>query len=474
MDDDRDDEPADDFVSQLDLALYAPDPVARDAARSQIAQKVTPAILSALLDLLDARQKATRQRTARILAETEPRHSRDAIEAALLDPTRPVRARVALARLLTAQAEGELPVLALGLQAAAPEVRRACATVAAPFAALVAALADSEAEVVTQAAWSLEVRDRPIDPAAVADAAQRHGAVGPLARLVARSDPDHPGLALAAQGGDAVALDHLADPIALRAMLADPARTDRAAVAWALTRVGALPTSAARDPDPAVRAAGARGFTPGHPAVRGLADDPDPGVAWLARKALAGHFDGDALVERLGPHARADAPSAQAPFGLRPGDAIEAVPRAHAALALWQTAFDVNLGVAVRSAEAAGLREVFVVGRAALLRSPARGTDLALPVHAVSHAAALVRLARAGGYQIVAVQQTPASVPYHQAVYPPRPLFVLGAEGEGLPDRLRVDADLCVEIPLFGVIDSLNVAAAATTVMFHWRVHHGG
>ena len=32
-------------------------------------------------------------------------------------------------------------------------------------------------------------------------------------------------------------------------------------------------------------------------------------------------------------------------------------------------------------------------------------------------------MARREGYQIVAVQQTPDSQPYHQAAYPPRPLL---------------------------------------------------
>ncbi|MEZ4463074.1 MAG: TrmH family RNA methyltransferase [bacterium] len=129
--------------------------------------------------------------------------------------------------------------------------------------------------------------------------------------------------------------------------------------------------------------------------------------------------------------------------------------------------------MAVRSAEAAGLREVYLIGNAELFRSPARGTDRLIPVHAVADAAALVRRAREEGYQLVAVQQTPDSVPYHTAVYPPRPLFVMGAEDRGVPPALRAAADLVVEIPLFGGIDSLNVAAAATTVLFHWRCHLG-
>jgi tRNA G18 (ribose-2'-O)-methylase SpoU len=93
-------------------------------------------------------------------------------------------------------------------------------------------------------------------------------------------------------------------------------------------------------------------------------------------------------------------------------------------------------------------------------------------VQQVSDGAALVALARTKGYQLVAVQQTPSSEAYHLADYPPQPLFMMGAEDLGLPDSLRLAADLAIEIPMFGEIDSLNVATAATTVMFHWRIHH--
>lgn len=133
--------------------------------------------------------------------------------------------------------------------------------------------------------------------------------------------------------------------------------------------------------------------------------------------------------------------------------------------------FDINLGVAVRSAEAAGLREVFLVGRGELFRSPARGTDRILPLRHAPDPAALIRMAREADYQIVAVQQTPDSVPFHRADYPPRPLFVMGAEDIGVPPRLRRAADLVVEIPMYGAIDSLNVAAATTTVLLAWRAN---
>ena len=105
------------------------------------------------------------------------------------------------------------------------------------------------------------------------------------------------------------------------------------------------------------------------------------------------------------------------------------------------------------------------------MRTPMRGTDRVVSVQMVPDGPSLVRAARNLGFQLVAVQQTPCSEPYHKADYPPQPLFMMGAEDMGLPDSLRRAADMAVEIPMFGEIDSLNVATAATTVMFHWRLN---
>ena len=86
----------------------------------------------------------------------------------------------------------------------------------------------------------------------------------------------------------------------------------------------------------------------------------------------------DRLDDRTRPHARSEAPSARPPFGLAAHDASAAPPRVSASLALCHTRLDVNLGVAVRSAEACGLDEVVLVGRGDLLRTATRGTERAL------------------------------------------------------------------------------------------------
>ena len=332
-------------------------------------------------------------------------------------------------------------------------VRKACVNAATSPAGVIRALADADAEVAEKAA--AVAADRGLD---VPIEALRGGGPNAL-RLLAILAPTDPALVAAA---DSAVFDTLADERALRRGLDGP---NAVAAAWGLERIGGDLSGLRTALDRRLRAAAARAGL--------LDDDPDPGVAWLAQNAAAGRYTPAALDARMGRHAWLDAVSAQPPFGIRADDAVPSRARCHAGLALCQLRFDINLGVAVRSAEAAGFQEVILLGRAGLFRSPARGTDHVLPIRHAIDAAALVRLAREGDYQIVVVQQTPDSVPYHQADYPPRPLFVMGAEDTGVPPALRRAADLVVEIPQFGVIDSLNVAAAATVVMFHWRVHRG-
>lgn len=466
-----------DLGAALDDALYADDPVRRDAARGVVARRADPGLLGTLTTMLDAPHRMTRRRAGRILAEVQPERAVPVLVAHLEDTARPPRLRAGAARVLSILQPEGAPALGVGLTDADPRVRRASATRATPVDALLHAVDDVEAVVVDRAVEALEGR-ADIPTAALERAVARLGDEAPeaLLRALARARPRSPAVVASALRGEAAALDHIADPETIRALLDGD---DPVAGAWGFTREPPDDADVARllaHPDSRVRAALTRALGGDDPRLAPLAADPDPGVAWLARRALDGAFAPDVLAARTRPHAMSDAPSARPPYGLQPehADAEPAHPRAHAALALCHTRFDVNLGVAMRSAEAAGFREIVLVGRGDFLRSPARGVDHLLPVRRAADTAALVRLARASDYQIVGVQQTPDSVPYHEADYPPRPLFVVGAEDDGLPGELRRAADLLVEIPMFGVIDSLNVAACATCVMFRWRLSSAG
>ncbi len=77
------------------------------------------------------------------------------------------------------------------------------------------------------------------------------------------------------------------------------------------------------------------------------------------------------------------------------------------------------------------------------------------------------------GYQVVAAEQAHGSVPYTQTgIYQPPLCLVLGHERAGIaPAALRA-ADLCVEVPVFGMANSLNVAMAFAVVAYEVLRQH--
>jgi|GEM_PF-1294415 len=486
-------------AERVESALFGLDHEERDQARATLIRGGSVAEIKRVVKALCAPLDVTRRRAARLLSELPPHRALPLLEAQLsqlksspqwLELKEPL---VLFARLITTLSEEPSPLLSSLTQHPHPKVRRAALSPITCAEDIFIALSDERREVV-QRASELCLRRALTPPLkSVERALERHPALDELLRLCAQVHPNSTYIARATQEGDPLALRYSQDSDQLCALLQARlplAEQEPLALAQCLSAAWRLPQllsrqahelssaqrqtlyALARAPSPALRMSAARGLPQGDEVLKALTLDPDTGVSWLAQRAEEGAYHSAVLEGRLGPHERLSSPSARPPYGLRPYDDLPNVPRVRAALALCNARFDVNVGVALRSAEAAGFERLFLIGASALSLSPTRGAELAIPLEVISDPLSMIERARELGYQPVAVQQTPDSKPYHQAHYPPRPLFILGSEDAGLPDELRWSADLVVEIPLFGLIDSLNVATAATCVMMHWRVHH--
>jgi 23S rRNA (guanosine2251-2'-O)-methyltransferase len=57
-------------------------------------------------------------------------------------------------------------------------------------------------------------------------------------------------------------------------------------------------------------------------------------------------------------------------------------------------------------------------------------------------------------------------VPYDQPDYRGRVVVAFGSEGRGLRPRVRAACDQMIALPMRGSIDSLNVSAAASAVLY--------
>lgn len=78
---------------------------------------------------------------------------------------------------------------------------------------------------------------------------------------------------------------------------------------------------------------------------------------------------------------------------------------------------------------------------------------------------------REQGYQLVALEQTPDSIPLPKYQPPQKLAIVLGREAEGMEDDVIAALDVAVEIPMFGHKESFNVVQAAAMALYHCRFY---
>jgi TrmH family RNA methyltransferase len=128
-----------------------------------------------------------------------------------------------------------------------------------------------------------------------------------------------------------------------------------------------------------------------------------------------------------------------------------------------------NLGAMLRTADAAGVDAVVVCDPATDIYNPnvvraSRGTLFTVPVVTAPSAEALIWL-RSRAVQVVAA--TPqAALPYTRADLRRPSAIVVGTEDAGLTPAWLAQADVAVQIPMRGRVNSLNVAASAALLLY--------
>lgn len=136
-----------------------------------------------------------------------------------------------------------------------------------------------------------------------------------------------------------------------------------------------------------------------------------------------------------------------------------------------------NVGAVFRSAAALGTDAVLVTPRCAdpLYRRAIRvsmGTVFQVPWTRIDPWPGGIEDLREAGFTVAALALAPDAVGLDElsADPPERLALVLGTEGDGLARRTLGEVDLTVSIPMTGVVDSLNVAAAGAVAAWELRV----
>jgi 23S rRNA (guanosine2251-2'-O)-methyltransferase len=131
-----------------------------------------------------------------------------------------------------------------------------------------------------------------------------------------------------------------------------------------------------------------------------------------------------------------------------------------------------NLGAVARSAEAIGATGLVIPNKraaevGAVARKTAAGALERLPVARVPNLARAITALQDAGYWVAGASEH-ASEPVWDTRLDDRLVLVLGAEGDGLSRLVAETCDFAVSLPMLGDVGSLNVAQAATVLMYEW------
>ncbi|TVS27652.1 TrmH family RNA methyltransferase [Corynebacterium sanguinis] len=134
---------------------------------------------------------------------------------------------------------------------------------------------------------------------------------------------------------------------------------------------------------------------------------------------------------------------------------------------------DMNIGTVVRTANAFLAAAVHIVGRRRWNRRGAMVTDRYQ--HIIHHdtVADLAQWAAQRDLAIVAIDNTPGSVPLETAHLPRECVLVFGQEGPGITDDAAGAAAMTCSIAQFGSTRSINAGVAAGIAMHAWIRQHG-
>lgn len=130
-----------------------------------------------------------------------------------------------------------------------------------------------------------------------------------------------------------------------------------------------------------------------------------------------------------------------------------------------------NFGAIIRTAEAAGVTAIIIRERRQapitdIVAKVSAGSTYLIPIFQVVNISQALRLMREFGFWSVATVAEPDSCNYIEYNWSGKSALILGAEGAGVSDLVRRQADDRITIPMVGRTGSLNVAAAAAVLLF--------
>lgn len=131
-----------------------------------------------------------------------------------------------------------------------------------------------------------------------------------------------------------------------------------------------------------------------------------------------------------------------------------------------------NVGSMFRTADAARIAYMYLCGYTPYpprkeIEKTALGSTQSVPWEHSANATSVVRMLKNQGFTIAALEHTTTSISYYSYEYLYPLCIVVGNEVDGISSQLLSLCDVALEIPMFGIKHSLNVAVAYGIVVYH-------
>ncbi len=133
-----------------------------------------------------------------------------------------------------------------------------------------------------------------------------------------------------------------------------------------------------------------------------------------------------------------------------------------------------NFGAILRASACFGVNAVIFsknrgVGITPVVSKVGVGATELVPLLQVSNLAETLRQFQRVGYRVITADIGRHSHSIESFTFPQKSLLILGSEHRGVQPLLKRSADMSINIPLLGQIDSLNVSQAAAVLLFTAR-----
>lgn len=128
----------------------------------------------------------------------------------------------------------------------------------------------------------------------------------------------------------------------------------------------------------------------------------------------------------------------------------------------------VNLARIVRAAGCLGITRIVACGNAKIDRKIARDAADTIEIDVRRSLAPVLGGWKSDGYRLVGLEQSTGSVSLFDYEFPRRALLVVGNERQGITEDVLSQLDDVVEIPVYGMPYSLNVATATCMAMYEY------